>query len=293
MNKGVERSEIWNNNVQVGLAYIVVPFGVDRDDFVQSCYRKERVHIAIERGSIVKNCYIDSSVLQRIKFPDDSTKLGSQVVFVMEKFRKVPFVIATVTRNMERVISDEETINIQRSFNGGNLSIVGKGDGTLLINLESSDYSKLIIHATGENSVIDVNSDGLITLNAKDDVTINSSKTIVKNFLNDQGLVEKSLTLDDTGLKYQDDKGNKFSIDYENSKIIHNEGSQPIPLGIELKDQLDKLNEKFSTFLDTYINTPVVPSDGGLAVQTAVRIATSTLKDADFDKINSEKSFID
>ena len=118
----------------------------------------------------------------------------------MEKFRKVPFVIATVTRNMERVISDEETINIQRSLNGCNLSIVGKGDGTLLINLESSDYSKLIIHTTGENSVIDVNSDGLITLNAKDDVTVNSSKTIVKNFLNDQGLVEKSLTLDDTGL---------------------------------------------------------------------------------------------
>ena len=237
MNKGVERSEIWNNNVQVGLAYIVVPFGVDRNDFVQSCYRKERVHIAVERGSIVKNCYIDSSVLQRIKFPDDSTKLGSQVVFVMEKFRKVPFVIATVTRNMERIISDEETINIQRSLNGGNLSIVGKGDGTLLINLESSDYSKLIIHVTGENSVIDVNSDGLITLNAKDDVTINSSKTIVKNFLNDQGLVEKSLTLDDTGLKYQDDKGNKFSVDYDSNKIIHNEGSQPIPLGTELKDQ--------------------------------------------------------
>ena len=291
--KGVERSEIWNNNVQVGLAYIVVPFGIDRDNFVQSCYRKERVHIAVERGSIVKNCYIDSSVLQRIKFPDDSTKLGSQVVFVMEKFRKVPFVIATVTRNMERVISDEETINIQRSLNGGNLSIVGKGDGTLLINLESSDYSKLIIHTTGENSVIDVNSDGLITLNAKDDVTINSSKTIVKNFLNDQGLVEKSLILDDTGLKYQDDKGNKFSIDYDSNKIIHNEGSQPIPLGTELKDQLDKLNKKFNKFLDTYLNTPVVPSDGGLAVQTAVKIAVSTFKDADFDKINSEKSFID
>ena len=293
MNKGIERSEIWNNNVQVGLAYIVIPFGVDRNDFVQSCYRKERVHIAVERGSIVKNCYIDSSVLQRIKFPEDSTKLGSQVVFVMEKFRKVPFVIATVTRNMERVISDEETINIQRSLNGGNLSIVGKGDGTLLINLESSDYSKLIIHATGENSVIDVNSDGLITLNAKDDVTINSSKTIVKNFLNDQGLVEKSMTLDDTGLKYQDDKGNKFSIDYGSNKIIHNEGSQPIPLGTELKDQLDKLNKKFNKFLDTYINTPVVSGDGGKAVQTAVQIAVSTLKDADFDKINSEKSFID
>ena len=291
--RGVERSEIWNNNVQVGLAYIVIPFGVDRNDFVQSCYRKERVHIAVERGSIVKNCYIDSSVLQRIKFPDDSTKLGSQVVFVMEKFRKVPFVIATVTRNMERVISDEETINIQRSFNGGNLSIVGKGDGTLLINLESSDYSKLIIHATGENSVIDINSDGLITLNAKDDVTINSSKTIVKNFLNDQGLVEKFLTLDDTGLKYQDDKGNKFSVDYDSNKIIHNEGSQPIPLGIELKTQSNRLNEKFNKFLDTFLNTPVVPGDGGAALQTAVRIATSTLKDADFDNINSEKSFID
>ena len=293
MKKGVEREEIWNNNLSTGLGYIVVPFGIDRDQFVQSCYRRERVHIAVDRGSIIKNCYIDSSVLQRVKFPETCQQLGSQVVFVMDKFRKTPTIIACVTRNQERVISDEESFNIQRSFNKGTLSIVGKGDGQLMINLDSSDSSQLIIHTTGENSVIDINSDGLITLNAKDDVTINSSKTIVKNFLNDQGGIEKSLTLDELGLSYSDDKGNKFQIDYENNKIIHNEGSQPIPLGTELKDQLDKLNKKFSKFLDTFVNTPVVPSDGGKALQTAVQLATSTLKDADFDKINSEKSFID
>jgi len=293
MNKGVERSEIWNNNMSVGLGYIVVPFGVDRDQFVQTCYRKERVHIAVERGSIFKNCYIDSSTLQRVKFPETCRQLGSQIVFVMEKFKKIPFVVACVTRNSERIISDEESINIQRSFNKGLLSIVGKGDGSLMINLESVDYSKMIINLTGDNSVLDINSDGIITLNSKDDVTINSSKTIVKNYLNSDGQIEKSLTLDDTGLTYKDDKGNKFIIDYTNNKIIHNEGSQPLPLGTELKDQLDKLNKKFNKFLDTYINTPVVPSDGGKAVQTAVQIATVSMKDADFDKMNSEKSFID
>jgi len=293
MNKGVERPEIWNNNISVGLGYIVVPFGVDRDKFVQSCYRRERVHIAIERGSMVKNCYIDSSVLQRIQFPETNTKLGSQIVFVMEKFKKTPFVIACVTRNSERIISDEESINIQKSFNKGLLSIVGKGDGNLFINLESLDQSKLIINLTGNNPILDIKSEGTIILYSKNDITINSSKTIVKNFLNDDGLVEKSLTLDVEGLRYEDGKGNKFTIDYTNNKIIHNEGSQPIPLGTELKDQLDKLNKKFNKFLDTYINTPVVPSDGGKAIQTAVQIATVSMKDADFDNINSEKSFID
>jgi hypothetical protein len=290
---GVERTELWNSAVSVGLGYVAIPFGVDRDKFVSSCYRKERVHVAIERGSLVKNCYIDSDTIQKIKFPKTCEQLGSQIVFVMEKYKKIPIVIACLTRNQERIIADEESINIQKSYKGGLLSIVGKGDGSLLISLEGVDTAKMIIHLTGANSVLDVNSDGTITLNAKDEVTINSSSQIVKNHLNDQGLIEKSLTLDDIGLRYKDDKGNEFFIDYNNNKIVHNQGSQPIPLGTELKTQLDKLNKKFNTFVDAFTSGLIIPGDGGAALKVSVAAAVSTLKDADFDKINSEKSFID
>lgn len=290
---GVERSELWNSAVSVGLGYVSIPFGVDRDSFVQSCYRKERVYVAIERGSLVKNCYIDSSVLQRIKFPKTCNQLGSQVVFVMEKYKKTPIVIGCFTRNQERVISDEESINIQRSYNGGLLSIVGKGDGTIFVNLEGVDSAKMIVHLTGDNSELNVNSDGTITLNAKDQVTVNSSTQIIKNYLNDQGLVEKSLILDDIGLTYKDDHGNKFFIDYNNNKIFHNNGSQPIPLGSELKTQVERLNEKFNKFLEVFIDTPATSGDGGKTIQTAVQMATSLLKDADFDSINSAKSFVE
>lgn len=290
---GVSREQSWNDNISVGIGYIGIPFGVDRDKFVKSCYRRNRVHVITDRGSIRKNCYIDSDVIQEIKFPETCESLGSQIVFVMDSFLKIPIVIANISRTRERVASGENQINIQRSYNGGLLSIVGSGEGKLLINLENSKSSKLLINLSGESSNLEINNKGYTMLSSNNDITINSATKVVKNVLNQSGNVQSSITLDQTGFKYEDDKGNVLFIDYENDKIIHNEGSQPIPLGTELKDQLDKLNEKFNTFLNTYSNTPVVPSDGGAAVQTAVKLAVSTLKDADFKDINSQKSFID
>lgn len=290
---GVTRDIKFATKTQIGLGYIAIPFGVDRNKFVKSCYRKERVHIIFDQGgTMFKNCYIDSNVLQQIKFPETCRSLGSQVVFIMHRFNAVPIIVASVTRTRERIISDEEQFTINKSIKGGNLSITGSGNGNLIINLSSIDGSKVKLNLKGENSSLEINNDGTTTINSESDIILNSSSKVVKNYLNDSGVVEKSLTLDNNGLTYLDDKGNKFFIDYENNKIIHNDGAEPIPLGNVLQDELDKLNKKFNRFLDAFSNAIIVAGDGGAASQTAVKLATSTLKDADFDNINSSKSFI-
>ena len=294
MIKGIKREQNWNSNITVGVGYIAVPFGVDRDNFVETCYRKERVNIILDQGgTMVKDCYIDSRVLQSVKFPKKYDRLGSQVIFVMDKFNTIPVVIASVTRSKERVVGSEESIVIEKSKDKGKMSLIGDGKGKLLINLRSQDGSSVKLSVRGASSDITLNSDGIITLNAEDDITLNSSKEIVYNFLNTEGEVSKSLILNAEGLIYRDDNGNHFKIDYNNNKIIHNNGNQPIPKGEDLRVELNKLKNKLDTFLDTFSNTVVIPSDGGEALQTAVKLATSLVDDPDFDNINSAKSFID
>lgn len=253
MGNGIERQYKWNSNVSVGVAYIAVPFGVDRDLFVDQCYRKERVNIILDQGgTMVKNCHIDSKILQEIKFPDSYKSLGSQIVFVMDSFNKVPIVIANISRTAERVVSGEEKFTIHKAINGGDLSIVGSGEGKLFIKLESTEASNLTINVKGKNSTLKINCDGTTTIYSKDDINIGSS-----------------------------------------SKIIHNEGGEPIPLGNTLKVELEKFKARFDSFLDTFSNTVVIPSDGGAAIQTAVKIALALKKEEDFDNINSKKSFVD
>jgi hypothetical protein len=292
--RGITRERRWGTNSTVGIGYIVVPFGVDRDRFVKSCYRKQRVHIALDfGGTMYKNCYIDSRVLQEIKFPEESRELGSRVVYVMDKFNAVPVIVALLERADERVVSGEESFAIHRSINGGDLYIKGNGNGKIFLNLSSTKGAKMKINVSGEDSVLEVNNEGSTTLYTESDINLNSSGKVTQNFLNTSGEIDKTLKLDSSGLKYIDGNDNKFFIDFENGTINHNEGTEPIPLGNKLQTELNNLKEKLNTFLDTFVNTPAVPSDGGETIQTAVKIATALKEDADFDNINSEKSFID
>ena len=292
--RGITRERRWGTNSTVGIGYIVVPFGVDRDRFVKSCYRKQRVHIALDfGGTMYKNCYIDSRVLQEIKFPEESRELGSRVVYVMDKFNAVPVIVALLERADERVVSGEESFAIHRSINGGDLYIKGNGNGKIFLNLSSTKGAKMKINVSGEDSVLEVNNEGSTTLYTESDINLNSSGKVTQNFLNTSGEIDKTLKLDKAGLEYLDDNDNKFFIDFENGTINHNEGTEPIPLGNKLQTELNNLKEKLNTFLDTFVNTPAVPSDGGETIQTAVKIATALKEDADFDNINSEKSFID
>ena len=284
----------YNSKVVVGTGFIAIPFGVDRDNFVETCYRTERVCIVPDHGgTLVKNCYIDSGVLQQIKFPENYESVGSRIVFIVDRFSNIPIVVANISKVNERLLSSEGSFVLSKKINDGELTINGDGSGNLLINLFNVEGSLIKLNIKGKDSVLEVNSDGIVTYNSVDDITFNSKKKVVQNVLNERGEVEKYITLDKSGLHYSDDKGNNFTIDYINNKIIHHEGSQPIVKGEELLNELNKLKNKLDSFINSFSDVVPVPSDGGLAIQQAVVAALVDQEDADFSNINSEKSFID
>ena len=51
-----------------GFGYVMIPDGVDRDQFVATCFRKCRITIIDDSsGSIIHDCYITNEALQNIK----------------------------------------------------------------------------------------------------------------------------------------------------------------------------------------------------------------------------------
>jgi hypothetical protein len=56
----------------------------------------------------------------------------------------------------------------------------------------------------------------------------------------------------------------------------------------KLKAELDKEKQRLTAFLDAYSNATPVANDGGAAIQTAVKAATSALQEANFTNLENE-----
>lgn len=81
MIDGVSRERQSDSPYSVGYGYIAIPSGVDRDDYIDTCFRRERVTVITDLGGVFNDCYITSDALQRISFPSDIEE--KVVVFVL------------------------------------------------------------------------------------------------------------------------------------------------------------------------------------------------------------------
>lgn len=307
---GISRDNQSNYNYPVGVGYITIPTGVDRELYIATCYRKERVAIQLDGGGgVVNNCYISTSALQRVKFPDYPDEIGSCVVFISPKFNNIPIITEVVSKEDETQLLEENSFKKIVETATANVSIEGKGkSGELFINVESDFEGEGSIYITLKSK----NNTAKFNLNCFGDVNIYSEgKTALKalkdinlqkiRIEDNEEIISSEVILSDSGFELKDSTGNIIRSDteggiiniYPTEKCNLFEGDEPIPKGNTLKIELEKLQTRFNTFLDTYSNTPVTPADGGLVVQTAVKAAMLTVGKEDFENINSLKSFTD
>lgn len=148
----------------VGFGYILIPTDVDRDLFVQTCYRTGRVTIIDDAGGgVMKDCYITTEALQNVKFPRENGKMGQPVMWVAQGFQNQPVVVGTfplVDKVEDRM---DEAFQVHREWGENILNIHGSArDGVLFIDIEGSPaFMKL--SATGdENSVLELNTTGTL-----------------------------------------------------------------------------------------------------------------------------------
>jgi len=301
MGDGVSRVNPGNRNEPTGLGYITIPIGVDRDLYIQTCYRKERVAIQLDGGgSVVSNCYISRATLQEIVFPEEINQLGSCVAFICLKHHNLPIIVSVISKPDETQLLEENSFKKIVSMKAANVSIEGKGkSGELFVNVESNSENEGSIYVTlkSKNNTskfelkcfgeINVYSEGKTSLKALKDV--NLQKIRIEN---QEEIISSEIILSDEGFEIRDSFNNVINSDSD-GRILLFEGTEAMLLGDTTKAELLKFKERFDTFLKTFSDTLVVPSDGGKAIQIAVKAAMETVDEENFNNIDSKKAFID
>lgn len=277
----------------VGYGYVCIPEGVDRSKYIKTCYRKEKISILLDQGgSMILDCYITKEALQNIKFPESSDELGGLVVYVIQKFNSKPIIIGTISKTNESQLLDENTFKLNKNKNDSGVSISGNADGSLSIYVNNkTSGGKVSINIVGEDSELNIRNSGTTNIDSTGDVNVKSSSSVNAVYLK-EGVESSRITIDDFGLKYEDEN-NTFSIDKNEGKIIHHDGSQPILKGDDTQSEIVKLKNYVDT-MKIAIETAFTVIEGlGVTIKTPFSTTMSLIDSGDFSDIKSVKSFID
>jgi hypothetical protein len=292
MTRGVSRQIEYSNPPYVGIGIVVIPYKQNREKFIKQCYRSRQVNLLLESGTVAVKCNVTEEAIQNIKFPTTDKTLGSHVVYVTEKHNQIPYVIGVLDKLNGRQWVEENCFNFSKDIGRSRVNLIGRATGEIILNVDG-DASSIDISASGKNSRVTVKSEGEVQVYSQSNIDVASYTTITNTILNPKSEVECKLILSKSGLRFEDLNGNLFEVNKEDGIIKMFEGGEPIVKGSELKKQLDILNDNFLSFVRAFIDSPVVAGDGGAAFKLAVSTVLSTFINADFSKINSEKSFTD
>lgn len=304
------RKNISNYSSPVGFGYIVIPHNDDREKYIKTCLRKERVAIQLEAGgSVINNCYISKESLNRVVFPQTSNNLGSAVAYIVPQFYDIPIIIGIISKEDETQLLDENSFKHEVHTNDSIVSIIGKGkEGNLFIEVNSEYSSGGNIYVTLRNKEnkanLSIKCFGDINIYSEGDIVLKTLKQVsIQSFhINENGeeSLNAKLSLSEDSFLIEDKNENKISSNSDGEINIQPktkcnlfEGSEPLVKGSELKEQLKVMSSRIDSILDA-LNAGTL---AGSTIQTYVAaispiLATITDKE-NFDKINSEKSFTD
>lgn len=293
MQEGVSIQQGASFPPYVGVARVIVPYKKDRNKYIKECYRTRQVSLLMPSGTLAIKCNVTEEAIQNIKFPETYKELGSSIIFVTERVRQTPYVVAVLDNLSNRVNLDENSFHTSKSVGKNRIDVFGKGEGELYININAEKDALLKINITGEDSEAEINCDGRITITAADEVNLNSTKTIQQNYINNKGQKEVKLTISENGLKYEDLNGNTFEVQKNGKKINLFNGSEPLVKGNTLKAQLDQ-NNAYLTQLETSIRAFLLTLDSVVpGLSTGFTTGMTGATKGNYSNINSSKSFTD
>lgn len=272
---GVARDQSPDIRTAMNKGYIIVPNGVDRNEYIETCLRTQRVSILVEGGGgVMHNCILSNHILQDIIFPENNITvqeegaeiLGSGIIFFQEPYSGIIVIIAIIPKQDDLIYSSENVTKFFRTKNGKYASITIDGNsGSIIIN---SDGGVVGVNVKGRESSLEVVSEGSVNVSSEKNITIFTTNDIVLE-----------------SLKTTQIKPEKFMV---------GEGEHPIPLGDELKDQLEKLSTRVDNIVDVLKNNiPSAALHPNPAWSRIINPIVSLWQKESFDGMNSELSFTD
>lgn len=299
-----------------GVGFVVVPSDVEREQYINDCYRTNTLTIYGGRGyGFFTGVHADINVMQNIHFPTDEENSGTPVIWVKDAISQLPVIVGSLRRQDDYYSLNENQYSLKRGFEKKNVEIFIDGNTSgldITILGDKDNPSNLDIKLSSENSdsVLNVTSDNEINVVGNKSVNVITNETVtVRVTENGKDRLACSLTSEKVEMKFSENDNEKTSITYEagtglnykdefdneivakdgeidiiSDKINHNNGKEPMVLGDTLKGILDDI-------LSAIQKLTVVSPVGTTSVP--VNVAEFASIQAKLDNIKSKKSNLD
>lgn len=327
MIDGVSRERQSDSPYSVGYGYIAIPSGVDRDNYIDTCFRRERVTVITDLGGVFNDCYITSDALQRISFPSNIEEKGSCVCFISCTFNNKPIVVGVLQGDNSSSMLKENMYQVRKVMGDSEVLIqANPKDNSLVINLTSSKAGKVFLKCVGsEENELNIVSSGSVNVSADKSINATSYKEAsvqikdVENkndvyqiyFDKEKALLTRkcqstkedtTIVLDQNGVDIKTEGGNKeIKIDLENillktdKKVNINNGGQSMVKAEDLILRIDQLQTQISQIVQAFATgaAAAVNMDGGRTAMTTAYGSLSGIVKIDFNPIKSKIGFLD
>jgi hypothetical protein len=292
----------------ISFGFIVVPNGVDRDLYVETCLRRGRVSVMGNGGAFFRDIYITNEVLANIEFPEKENEQGSAVVIASNPYDGVPIVIGSYPRNDQSPMWKENTFQFRKTVGNVTASLsVDPANNAVIVSINSPKKASVKVLATGsEESEVIVESTGSVNVTGGTNVSVKGYTQIEAKVVNPEKPeeeerkvsmdlekvyfhwkteeMEQSLQVDNSGVSVKIGEDVQSTITKEqldlktgastlkmNNDIIEFNGGGLKGL-VELDNLTSKLNtfvQSFNSFVSTYnTHSHPVSTAGSATAQT-------------------------
>lgn len=207
----------------VGLARVIIPSGVDRDQYVSDCYRTGRIDLFDEnQGVYLKQCFATNEVLENLRFPRGVGDIGDPVVWVAQpKVFDRPMVVGTFPTGDRMRLGTDQTIEVHKEWDRGYVDVTGDAkDGSLNVVVHGQEKSGGTVRVSvlgDEKSILEVKSDGLVSVESGKELRVRSYERMDVQLENPETLDQTGVVVTKDGV----DIAANYSVDEEDSEKVN------------------------------------------------------------------------
>lgn len=256
-------------NLSAGVGFIIIPDGVDIDQYKQDVYQSGRVSIFGGYGhSNFYNILVDREVIQRIKFPSKAGEMGSPVVWLNVPKHNEPIIIACLkydedyfdiseNRRRSTVTHEGNILDLDMDAKKGKIIISGKGmTKPMVFNIDISDKNN--------SAIFKVNIDGEILVRSIKRLVVVSGEKIEQAVTNKSGIVQARLIInpnEDGSVLYEDRNKNKIIADKEKIKISKEKSVFEITEKFKIENEFESFASIMKDMLKMYMSTKTIKGE--------------------------------
>ena len=239
------------SRLSAGIGYVVIPSDVDRQLYIDQCFRTGTIMMYTEEQEVIRDVSVDEDTIQQIQFPETIDDLGSAIAWLLLPLKKQPIVTALILKNDETLDIIEHQRRLRKQTDTGLAEISLRGDKGLIgviVDGETPDSGQLNITVSNRsnNAQLNINIKGKAKIVASDSIELKAGREFV--VIIDDPFIDDAITTikytKEQGFEYSDEFGNQIFVRKDEIQVITNkfrlvQGNEAMVLGNTLKALLD------------------------------------------------------